>query len=264
MAAVTSSIVGIASGVMGATQSFKQAQAAGNASDKATQDSKRLLAEAKIMAEKNEYEALNIPMNAFERQREENTAAGSMAVQALQEGDSRGLAGGVGLVNQAQTVASETLRGDLGQALYDNNKMKAESRDNINQTLIANNVGQAKDLSAEANYQQQLQKSSRMSGVSSALGAVGSASNLVPLYGASVASKRSKKLFEANKDQFESRGIGVERGLSMFSNLDNKIIKDLNKSLKGGGKIDFDKLFGKGRDIGKGMKRYEGEEGYYN
>ena len=55
MAAVTSSIVGIASGVMGATQSFKQAQAAGNASDKATQDSKRLLAEAKIMAEKNEF-----------------------------------------------------------------------------------------------------------------------------------------------------------------------------------------------------------------
>jgi hypothetical protein len=51
MAAVTSSIVGIASGVMGAGMSFAQKAAASSAASQAKQDSKRLMAEAKQMAE---------------------------------------------------------------------------------------------------------------------------------------------------------------------------------------------------------------------
>jgi len=260
MAAVTSSIVGIASGVMGAGMSFAQKNAAAVASSQAKQDSKRLMGEAKQMAEKDFYAELNVPMGAFERQREENTAAGSMAVQALQEGDARGLAGGVGAVNQAQTVASEGLRNDLGQALYDNNKMKADSKQAINQQLISANLGQAKDAEAEASYQDKVGKQAMMSGVESALGAVGSAANLVPLYGKSSQARRGGNLFEkgVGKKQFAAKGIGAARATNLLSNLSKTQQKQLLKD----GSFDFESLFGKGFTNKAGRTFYEGEEGF--
>lgn len=260
MAAVTSAIVGVASGAIGAAQSFSQASAAKAAAGKAAQDSKKLMAEAKLMAEKNYFEGLNVPMGAFERQREENLVAGQQAVQALQEGDQRGLAGGVGQVNQAQNVASEGLRNDLGQALYDNEKMKADERKSINQDLIAANVGEAKDLSAEASYQEKLGKSSMMSGVTSALGAVGSAASLVPLYGKSNAARRGGKLFEkgVGKKQFAAKGIGAARATNLLSNLSKTQQKQLLKD----GSFDFESLFGKGFTNKAGRTFYEGEEGF--
>ena len=262
MAAVTSAVVGIASGVAGAGMSFAQASKAKNAANVAKQDSKRLMAEAKIMAEKNFYENLNVPVGAYERQREENMASGSAAVQALQEGDARGLAGGVGQVNQAQSAASEGLRNDLGQALYDNDKMKAEAKDNINQNLVAANIGEAKDASAEANYQQQLGASSMKSGVSSALGAVGSAASLVPLYGKGRAAKDAKSIFGGDAGaQFKSRGIGEDRGLNMLSGLDKGTLKKIRK----GGSFDFDTLFGKGiLNTRTGNQIYESEPGFFD
>ena len=256
MAAVTSSIVGIASGAFGAYQSFSQAAAAKSAAAKAAKDSKKLMAEAKIMAEKNYFEGLNVPMDAYERQREENLVAGQQAISALQEGDQRALAGGVGAVNQAQTVASEKLRGDLGQALYD------EERKSINENLIAANVGEAKDLRAEADYQERARKQSMMSGVTSALGAVSSAADLVPLYGKSQSSKRAESIYKANEKAFKEKGIGSARAQRLLSNLDKNQLKDLSKD---GALFDFDTIFGKGRKNAAGtMTLYDGDIGFYD
>ena len=259
MAAVTSAVVGVASGVFGATQSFKQAADAKSAQGKAAQESKKLMAEAKLMAEKNYFEGLNVPMGAYERQREENLVSGQQAVQALQEGDQRGLAGGVGQVNQAQSVASEGLRNDLGQALYDNEKMKADERKSINQDLIAANVGEAKDLRSEADYQAKLQKQATMSGFDSALGAVGSAASLVPLYGKNKAAKRAGSIFEANQKAFSDKGIGDSRAKNLLLNLDKNVLKDISKGTK---KFDFKSLFGDSMLSKGGMNVYAGEQGY--
>ena len=49
---------------------------------------------------------------------------------------------------------------------------------------------QAKDAEAEASYQDKVGKQAMMSGVDSALGAVGSAANLVPLYGSKAQGRR--------------------------------------------------------------------------
>lgn len=262
MAAVTSSIVGIASGAFGAYQSFKQAADAKSAAARAAKDSKKLMAEAKLMAEKNFFEGLNVPMGAYERQREENLVAGQQAIAALQEGDQRALAGGVGAVNQAQTVASENLRNDLGQALYDNEKMKAEERKSINENLIAANVGEAKDLRAEADYQERARKQAMMSGVTSALGAVSSAADLVPLYGKSKSAKRAESIYKANESAFKERGIGSARAQRLLSNLDKNQLKDLSKE---GATFDFESIFGKGRNNKAGtMMLYEGDIGYYD
>ncbi|HBY67800.1 MAG TPA: hypothetical protein DEG69_08640 [Flavobacteriaceae bacterium] len=259
MAAVTSAVVGVASGVLGATQSFKQAADAKSAQAKAAGESKKLMAEAKLMAEKNYFEGLNVPMGAYERQREENLVAGQQAISALQEGDQRGLAGGVGQVNQAQTVASEGLRNDLGQALYDNEKMKAEERKSINQDLIAANVGEAKDLRAEADYQAKAGKQASMSGVQSALGAVGSAASLVPLYGKNRAAKRADSLYEANAQAFKDKGIGTSRAKNLLLNLDNKKLKQLTSE---GATFDFDTIFGKAYTNKQGQNYYSGESGF--
>jgi len=139
--------------------------------------------------------------------------------------------------------------------------MKADSKQAINQQLIGANLGEAKDASAEAAYQEKVGKQAMMSGVESALGAVGSAANLVPLYGSNAQGRRGAKLFEneAVAQSFKDKGIGSARATSLLGGLSKKQQKDL----LGGGNFDFDAIFGKGYTNKKGMTYYDGEEGFY-
>ena len=138
--------------------------------------------------------------------------------------------------------------------------MKADSKQAINQQLISANLGQAKDATEEASYQEKVGKQAMMSGVESALGAVGSAADLVPLYGKTQGAKRAAKLFETDAvgKSFKDKGIGAARATSLLGNLSKKQQKDI----LGGGSFDFDSLFGKGYTNKRGMTLYDGEEGY--
>ena len=141
MAAITSGIISVGTMAM----SFVQAAQQKADSDTANDEAARLLADAKKRAEVDNFEELSIPTESYEAEFEANLAADQQAIEALQEGDARSLAAGVGRIGAQQAEEAEDTRIEMGQDLYNLDVTKAESRDAVNQQLIALDVGQAGD-----------------------------------------------------------------------------------------------------------------------
>ena len=141
MAAITSGIISVGTMAMSFVQAAQQKADADTANDEAA----RLMADAKKRAEVDNFEELSIPTESYEAEFEANLAADQQAVQALQEGDARSLAAGVGRIGAQQAEEAEDTRIEMGQDLYNLDVTKAESRDAVNQQLIALDVGQASD-----------------------------------------------------------------------------------------------------------------------
>ena len=141
MAAITSAVIAVGTATMSFVQAAKQKEAA----DDANTEAARLMADAKKRAEVDNFEELSVPTESYEAEFEANLAADQQAVQALQEGDARSLAAGVGRIGAQQAEEAEDTRIAMGQDLYNLDVTKAESRDAVNQQLIALDVGQAGD-----------------------------------------------------------------------------------------------------------------------
>jgi len=165
MAVTTAAVVGIATGVASTAKSFSDAAKAKKAQQKASDDAARLMADARKRAEKNEFEGLTVPTDAYEAAFETTLAANKQQVEALQEGDARALAAGVGRAGAAAQAGAEKTRIAMGQDLFNVEKMKAQSRENIKQQLIGMDVGAAKDAKAEAAYQEQLRAARIQQGI---------------------------------------------------------------------------------------------------
>lgn len=141
MAAITSAVIAVGTATMSFVQAAKQKEAA----DDANTEAARLMADAKKRAEVDNFEELSVPTESYEAEFEANLAADQQAVQALQEGDARSLAAGVGRIGSQQAEEAEDTRIAMGQDLYNLDVTKAESRDAVNQQLIALDVGEAGD-----------------------------------------------------------------------------------------------------------------------
>ena len=89
-----------------AGMSFGQAAAQRRAAKEAQDKSDAMLREAKKRLEVNFFEGLNVPLDAYEKQREMSILGTQTAIQALQEGDPRNLAAGVGRVGQVASAGS--------------------------------------------------------------------------------------------------------------------------------------------------------------
>ena len=148
----------------------------------AERKNKQLMDEAKRMAEKDFYAGVNVPLDAFNKQFEETLQQQQQSLQALQEGDARSVAAGVGRVGALAGEQGEKTRIALGEALYQNNKMKADSKQNINQQGIDINVGMAQDESLRAKDANR-QASQAMAGAQEGLASgVQGAAGMIPGY----------------------------------------------------------------------------------
>ena len=74
MAAVTAAVVGIGMSAYGAVNSFSEAAKQKEAQEKADQAAKDALKDAKQRAEKDHYEGLAVPLDAYEAEFENNLA----------------------------------------------------------------------------------------------------------------------------------------------------------------------------------------------
>ncbi len=184
MAVTTAAVVGVASSAAGTISSFSQASKQADLAAKAERESKKAMAEARKRAEKNFYEGLQVSREAYEFAKESNLAAQQQNIQALQEGDPRNLASGIGLVQQQADANTETTRLTMQKDLEKNAKMKADAKDAINQDLKAMDLGYAKDqelIAKEAAQASALAQQQGFQGVAdTALGVA----NLAPLFGA--------------------------------------------------------------------------------
>ncbi len=183
---ITSAAIGLGSVGIGLGNAGKARRAAA----KAERESKQLMKEAERKAEANFYEGLNVPLDAFNKQFEEQLQQQQQGLQALQEGDPRNLAAGVGRVGALAANQGEKTRIAMGEALYQNDKMKADAKQNVNQQLIDINVGSAADQSMMARDARRAESQGMQQAVEG-LGAVaGAASDLVPTFGKSKADRK--------------------------------------------------------------------------
>ena len=183
MAVVTSAVVGIAAGVASAAQGFSAAAKAKKAAAAADAEAKKAMQEAKAKAEVDMYAGLNVPLDAYEAEFENNLAVAQQNTEALQEGDSRSLAAGVGRIGAQGTAAAEGTRIAMGEEISDLNMMKADSKDAINQQLIGMDVAYAKEQNQRMRDSEAARAQGISQGISGVSGALTSAASLAPLYG---------------------------------------------------------------------------------
>ena len=183
MAVTTAAVIGVAASAGGAINSFSQSSKQGRLAEKAEAEAKRNMAAAKKKAEKNFYAGLNVSTEAYDAAFQNNLQAQTQNIQALQEGDSRNLAAGVGLVQQSSDATANATRLALQKDLEANAKMKADAKDAINQDLKKMDLGQAKDneLRAKEGYAAKAQQFSQ--GVSGVVSTMGNVAQLAPLFG---------------------------------------------------------------------------------
>ena len=201
MAIVTASVIGIVGAGAAAAQSFQAAADAKEASTQADKAAAEAMKDAKQRAEKDAYSGLAIPLDAYEAEFENNLAVQQQNVEALQEGDARGLASGVGRVGAQGTASAEGTRIEMGEEISDLNMMKAESKDSINQQLIEMDVANAREQNQRRADADAFRAQSINSGINSVTSGLQSAASVVPLYNASGANKRGGKLAKQFADQ---------------------------------------------------------------
>jgi len=176
--------VGAATALGGGLMSFGQSAKASKQAADAQKKADRLMAEARKNAQKDVYAKLQVPLDAFNEQYRQTNQAATAGIQALQEGDSRTLAAGIGQISGAVNEATEKTRIDKAEALFGLEKDKATSQENIKQQLIAMDSGAAKDAEMKAADQEKIAASSLQQGISQVgKGAVGVAGMTTSLFG---------------------------------------------------------------------------------
>lgn len=224
MAAITGAVLGIGSAAMSFVQASKQNQAM----KKANTEAARLMADARKRAEVNQYEQLSIPTEAYEAEFEANLAADQQAIQALQEADPRSLAAGIGRVGAQQAEEAEKTRIEMGQDIYNLDKLKADSREKIKQQLIGMDVGQAADQEERARDAQEAKAAAIEGGITGLGQAAAGFAEAAPLYKMGKADRvtaRGMNLMEKQKGLTGARKYNVgQRGQRLLDK--GKMLKD--------------------------------------
>lgn len=92
----------------------------------ADRQAEKSAAEQERLMSQNFFEALQVPMEAYDREFRETTAQQQQAMAALQEGDPRLLLGGVGKVQAIAADQEAKTRDALGQDLFNLGKLQAQ------------------------------------------------------------------------------------------------------------------------------------------
>tara|TARA_R110002153_G_scaffold5055_7_gene23637 strand:+ start:2937 stop:3749 length:813 start_codon:yes stop_codon:yes gene_type:complete len=228
----TAATIGVGVNTISSALSFAQAAKQSSMASKARKASEKLVADARKKAEKDYYEGLNVPLDAYGEQFAQNMANQQQTIQALQEGDTRNLIGGVQGLTAAAAAANEQTRIGLGQELYANRKMKADSRQNINQQQLQIDIGQATDQQLMARDAEEAKAAAMQSGIYSA-------ANAAYIYG------RGKELYgdkgdEDKGDEDDGLGDGLGTAKKDGDSGNTKIQEEFLNRIKP--KVDFEKV----------------------
>ena len=203
MAATTAAVIGIGSGIATSIQGFNAASTAKTAQQNADNQARKMMMDARKRAEQNEYGELSLPLEAYEAEFEANLAADRQAVEALQEGDSRALAAGVGRVGAQQNQEAQATRMNMADEMFGLEKMKADAREQQKQQLISMDVGEAKMQDQKAREAAEARRMSIESGFQGIGQVAQGVGDLAPLYGRSMNDKRAQAMM--GNDDFVSQ-----------------------------------------------------------
>ena len=194
------SIIGAIGGVASAAYSFYQADQQDKAARDAQKQQNKLREDARKRAEVNYFEGLTLPMEAYEQAFENTLASTQTQVEALQESDPRALAAGIGRVGAIATQRDAQTRTSMAEDLFKLDKMKAQSRDAINQQLLAMDVAEKKEMAQRERDAERLKAQQVQAGITGVTAAAQAVDTLIPLFSASGTDKKAMELAEMYKD----------------------------------------------------------------
>jgi len=144
-------ILGLGLTAASAVASVMEAQKAKNAQRAAERDAAKAAEEMKRLTAQNEYAAIQVPVQAYERAFREGTASNAEAINALAQ-DPRTLIGGIQGVQEATIEGQAKNTEALANRLYNDAMTKAGVRTGINQNLakIASDEVQGAQIAAMA------------------------------------------------------------------------------------------------------------------
>jgi len=224
MAVTTAAVVGIAASGASAVQGFMNASAQKNAAAKAEKAAARAAANARRQAEVDMYEGLDVPLDAYAAQNEANLAADRQAIEALQEGDARSLAAGVGKVGAQQAAQTEQTRMAMADEMFNLDKMKADSKEAIKQQMIAMDMGEAKMQDQRAREAMQMRQQAIQQGIQGIQGVASGIGDMAPLFGKSGNDARAGKIVDNQQFQkgYNERRTAAGQKAIDFSNPDQR------------------------------------------
>tara|TARA_R100000951_G_scaffold114824_2_gene120968 strand:- start:1220 stop:2005 length:786 start_codon:yes stop_codon:yes gene_type:complete len=209
MAAVTAAVVGIGTSLVSTGMSFSNAAKQKRAAAEADEAAKKAMADAKSKASKDFYEGLNVPLDAYEAEFENNLAVAQQNTEALQEGDARALAAGVGRVGAQAGANAEQTRIAMGEQISDLQETKAQSKDAVNQQLLQMDVAAAKEANQRKNAAEQARAASIQQGIQGIGSSVNAIASAAPLFGKS---KGVGKSLADGGNAFGSKGLNLKSG----------------------------------------------------
>ena len=207
MALATATIIALGGAVVGGSMNLIQAQKARAQQRRADKEAGKLMADAKAKLEKDYYEGLKLPTDAYDQAYEANAQAQRESVEALQQADSRTLAAGVGRVGALSNQNTQAIRAEQAKEMFALDKLKAESKDDINQQLAQMDVAAAQDKSARAAQADEQVGMLHAGAAQSLIGGVTAAAEAQALNPISEADKELSKKFRANRGLFEKNNI---------------------------------------------------------
>lgn len=163
--------------------SFIQASKQKKMQQKAEREADKALADARKKLDVNFYEGLSLQKEPYERAREAMLASGQQALQAAQEGETRGAAATAGRVAMAQGAAQRDIAGAQAERLLGLEKLAAGEEAKLAgmQAEISLEEVAGKQLQArEAEQRKQLASQQALAGVGSM---IQQGAALAPLFG---------------------------------------------------------------------------------
>lgn len=229
--------IGLASTLVSGGVSFGQAAKQRKLAKEASKASDKLMEEALRKAEVEFMQAMNIPFDAFDREERQNIQNQQQNIQALQEGDNRNLAAGVGIVGAGATKSAEDSRIAMGKELFDLQKMQIQEKSDINQDLKDMNVGAAADQQMRSRDAQEARAAAMTQGFASVGSAVTQLGGMAKLFPKSRADRRTQKIADSldqskiSTTVVNQPGTTVE-GKATYANFSSPTIPDPSDSTK--------------------------------
>jgi len=180
--ALLTSAFGLAGTAASALMGMSEAGKAADAQRAAERDAERLTEEARRLKEQNLYEAVQVPLQAYERQFREGTAAGSEAINALAQ-DQRMLIGGAQGVQEATIEGQAKTREALADRIYTDAMTKAGAGMAINQDLAKLDLEEAAGAQIAAMAAEKAKIAQQQSALQGAGGLITQGVGLIGTYG---------------------------------------------------------------------------------
>lgn len=183
MAAFTTIAAGIGLATTAATTgiSFRQAAKQNDLAKDAQREANKAMKEARARLEVNYADALSIPKEAYELQREAMLSQGAQALEAGIESE-RGSAATAGRVLAAQQAAQSGIRTDMAQELFDIEAMKLEEDSRLRDINVQMDIGEAMGAQQRASDAQAASTAAKQQGIQEAISLGEQAVSFIPLY----------------------------------------------------------------------------------